>query len=84
VAAHEYPPRSHAGAVMLTLTIHSGELRRYAVRCSSSTGQEDTDVVVFACDARAARKAAVDKQVDNWLRHQNLKTRWRAHQVREC
>jgi hypothetical protein len=60
------------------LTVHDGELKRYAVqvRCVQPPDIEGGVVLVFATSERDACAAAIDKMWDKYLRHQNKRTTW--------
>jgi ABC-type iron transport system FetAB ATPase subunit len=63
----------------MRLTIHDGELKRYAVlvRCTSHRNVIwNPEVLVFATNAEDAKAAAVEKMIDKYLRHQSKRTTW--------
>ena len=76
----------------IKLSVHRGELRRYEVDVECKTRDSrvlkayngtHTNVPVFATNRKDARAAAVEKIKDKWYRHQGLRTKWTAHNVRE-
>jgi hypothetical protein len=63
----------------IRLTVHDGELKRYAVsvRCTSHQNIIWTsEVLVFATNTEDAKTAAVEKMIDKYLRHQSKRTTW--------
>jgi hypothetical protein len=75
------------------VTIRDGELKRYEVDVECKTQDSRiqkayqgtrTNVLVFAANREDARAAAIEMIMDKWQRHQGLRTKWIAHNVREA
>jgi hypothetical protein len=78
---------------VIKATIHRGAMKRYEVdmECKTSDSRVEkaysgrrTNVLVFATNREDARAAAVEKMEDKWYRHQGLRAKWTAHDVREA
>jgi hypothetical protein len=53
-------------------------------RIQKAYGGMRTNVLVFATNPEDAGAAAVEKMQDKWYRHRGVRSKWRAHDVREA